>query len=189
MHHQLAAPREIEAAALAACLRAFHEGLHQVARVESQPQQLARGRLAGGGVARLHEGHQPAPLGRVGGRTEAHRRIAVQQPARHLRQHAWPGQRRHVAVAQLPAVGKAGLLARALVALQYGDLVAILGQPPCSGHADHPRSHNRYAHRTCLAIHIESMVQSVVHRARLAQCQYVPEYVPRLRMPATRAYP
>ncbi len=168
-------------------LRAFHEGLHQVPRVESQPQQLARGRLAGGGVARPARRPAASATGRgrrSDGSASANRGPAASpapstaRPARPAAPHSCSSAaRRWQSWSPRPA----------LVALQYGDLVAILGQPPCSGHADHPCSHNRYAHRTCLAIHIESMGQSVVHRARLAQCQYVPEYVPRLWMPATRA--
>ncbi|MCY1218945.1 hypothetical protein D9M72_309010 [compost metagenome] len=146
VHHQLAAPRKIEAGAAVVMMMLFDKRLHQVARIEPQPQQLARGGLAGGGVAHPHEGRQPAPLRRICRGAETHRRIAPQQPARHLGHHARPGQRRHIAVAELPAIGKAGLLGRPVVALQHRHLVAVLGQAPCRRHADHAGAHDHYLH-------------------------------------------
>ncbi|MCY1240170.1 hypothetical protein D9M72_530050 [compost metagenome] len=146
MHHQLAAPRKIEAeaAVLTSVLR--HERLQLVARIETQAQQLACGGLAGAGIAGAHEGGQPAPLRGIGHGAEAHRRIAPQQPTRHLAHHARPCERRHVAVAELPAIGKAGFLARTPVPFQHRHRMPVLGQAPSRCHADHPGAHDHYPH-------------------------------------------
>jgi|UPI0004B5B6F5 hypothetical protein len=65
------------------------------------------------------------------------------------------------------------------MALDHGDFVTIVGQPPRGGHADHTGTHDRYAHPLALRP-VQTMGQSVEHPARLAQCQYVPEYVLKL---------
>ncbi len=138
---QLAAPRKIEIDVVP-----IEEGAHAVARMKGQPQQLARGRIAARGIAGADEGGQPAPLGRVQPRAPAQRRVAAQQPAGHLGQHAGTGQRRHIAVAELPAVGEAGLQPRTVAPLQHRDLMAVVGQLPGGGHADHAGAGDHHLH-------------------------------------------
>lgn len=104
--HQLAVPRKAEGQIGRGCAQRLHAG----PAVERQRQQFARGAVGPLAVAGGDEAQAPAQQRRVQRRPQPQRRITPQQPARHMRQHARPGQRRHIAIAELAAVGVAGAL-------------------------------------------------------------------------------
>ena len=102
-------------------LLAGQESMHQAATVERQREQSARRQVALRPVARQHEFEQPAPLVWIELRVETKRGVAPEQPGRDLREHAGSGERRHVAVRELGAVGEARLQRDAIVAIDDGD--------------------------------------------------------------------
>ncbi len=101
--HELAVGREREGPRLVA-----HPAVQHLAAQPGEAQQalgaLAHARLA----ARAKKAQAPAPLARIRGEPEAHRRIARQEHPGQGPQRRRRGERLDVAVAQLGAVGEAG---------------------------------------------------------------------------------
>ena len=131
-------------------LLAVHESMHQAAAVERQREQPARRQVALRPVAREDEFEQPAPLVWIELRVETKRGVAPQQPGRDLREHAGSGERRHVAVRELGAVGEARLQRDAIVAIDDGDAMPVLGQVVGGGEADHAGAKDDDVHRARL---------------------------------------
>ena len=116
------------------CFSLYHL-VHQLAAVKRQTQE-ARGRqLALRGVAGEHELQAEAPLKIIQARRETQGRIALHEPRRHLGQHTGAGERRHVAIGKLAAVGVAGFETDARVAFNNGHLVAGAREEIGRGHA------------------------------------------------------
>ncbi|MNG99121.1 hypothetical protein D3C79_582850 [compost metagenome] len=96
--------------------------------VQRQAQQVcgigAIDRTAAGGHERAH----PAPLRQVQAGAQFQRRFAAQQPAQRLQRHPGIGQRRDIAIGQLPAIGKAGAARKAVPRLDQVDGKAFAHQ-------------------------------------------------------------
>ena len=113
----------------------------------AQFEQALGGALVDRTAAVGEEGGQPAPLrgGAIG--LEAQRAVGVQQPTQRLQRHAGIGQRRHVAVAELPAVRPARAGGERGLALHQRHPVPRLRQGPGGGDAnDAATDHHELLH-------------------------------------------
>lgn len=83
------------------------------------------------------------PLRRVQLGTKLQRSgIALHHPAQRFQRHAGIGQRRHIAVAELPRVGMTGFFGDARMGLYQGDSLAVAYQRPGCGQADYAATDN-----------------------------------------------
>ncbi len=130
--HQLAVAPPVEA--LQAIL--FAPALQGALAEQGQAQQVRAIALVHRVPAGTEKPRQPAPLRRVQARAQLERRVALEHPAQGLPGHAGIGQRRHIAIGQLPAVGEAGLAAQGLLGLHQGHLEALADQGVGTGQAD-----------------------------------------------------
>ncbi|MCY1173745.1 hypothetical protein D9M73_139200 [compost metagenome] len=98
------------------------------------------------------ECQQPAPLGRVHAQAQAQWRLALQQPAQRLPRHPGISQRRHIAIGQLPAIGKAGGRRQAVAGLDQINRPPFPNQRVGRRQAHHSATDHRYPllHRSSL---------------------------------------
>lgn len=109
----------------------------QLAAAQLRQRQQRRGRpLRLRRRAGAHEAQSPAQLRRLAGEAETQRRAAVEQQRRHLAQRGRRGERLHVAVRQLRAVGHRRAQAGAAGSIEQCHAVAGLGQQVGGGAAD-----------------------------------------------------
>ncbi len=141
LHDELARGRPVEVERLAR-----DEVAQQVAREVGEQQQAAR-RLPGRRrVAGAHEGEQPAPLVRVGLGAEVQRPLGIEQPERHLAEHARPGEGCDVGVGELAAIGEGGAAAGPGLGVHHGDFVPFAGEEVGGGQADDAGAEDEDAH-------------------------------------------
>ncbi len=124
----------LQAVVLDAGLR--HQALECLVAVAPERDQLADVALERGVVALAEEGQRPAPLVRIETGAEQQGRIVAQEPLSDLQRRA--GARPGLAEADrdLGAIGETRLERRFWLAVDDGDLVALLEQIPGGGDAD-----------------------------------------------------
>ncbi|MNS88151.1 hypothetical protein D3C72_1221150 [compost metagenome] len=141
IHNQLAGARQAE----------IHGRIRQH-RVQCVAAEVGQGQQLGGGCARYRcaassqKPRQPQPLRGVQAIVQTQRRISPEHPAWHVGEHAGAGQRRHVAVAELPAVGKAAAHGRPRPLVHQRHVVPRPRQQVRRRHADHARPNYAYPH-------------------------------------------
>ncbi len=130
--HQLAVAREVEIQRIAGhpC---FQRGAAQLCHGQ-QPVSASLRLPAGAGGEKLQA---PCPLRHVGGRAPAQRGVFVQQHGRQGAQGRGAGQGFNVAVAQLPAIGKAGAFARRSLRIHQHHFMPLVAKQIGCGAADH----------------------------------------------------
>ncbi|MNV42958.1 hypothetical protein D3C71_1346610 [compost metagenome] len=124
----------------------FQQRVHDVAAQVGQAQQLRGGRLGDRRAARQGKLQAPTPLMGIQPGPKAQRGILAQQPAGHAGQHARAGQRGHIAIAELAAVGVAGHFRRTRLAVHQHHVVALARQEIGGRHTDHARTDYANAH-------------------------------------------
>ncbi|MNP06125.1 hypothetical protein D3C76_980970 [compost metagenome] len=112
--------------------------------VQGQAQQVGGIAAVDRSPAGSHEGPQPAPLSQVQTWPQLQRRVAAQQPAQGLQRYPGIGQRRHIAVGQLPAIGKAGALGQALARFDQVHCKALAHQGIGCCQTDDAPTNDRY---------------------------------------------
>jgi hypothetical protein len=141
IHHQLAIALIVEVQRLA-----LDQFMHAIAAELAQPEQLRGDFLGHAGAAGTQELEAPGPLAPIKARNETQGRVAVEQPSRQLGQHGRVGQRRHVAVAELRAIGQAGFLGQFVARFQQGNGMPLARQIVGARDANHSATQYAYPH-------------------------------------------
>jgi hypothetical protein len=118
-----------------------------VARVEREVEALDRVVPRAGRQALDQEAQAPQPLPRVGAQPEEQRRVLAPEPFRDLERRLRIRPRLGVGRGDLPAVHERGLERRPLLPVDERDLVAVGGEIPRGGDADHASAEHEDAHR------------------------------------------
>jgi hypothetical protein len=98
------------------------------------------------GRAFAQELQAPQPLAHVGADAEQQRRVFLPEPLQHLQRRARVGPGFGMADRDLPAVGEAGLRGRRGLAVDDGDVVALLAQEIGRGDAEQAGAENEDVH-------------------------------------------
>jgi hypothetical protein len=120
--------------------------LQRLAAVGAQAHDLLDvvPRARGGALAK--EAQAPQPLLRVGAQAEEQRCVFLAQPLEHLQRCAGVGPGLGVADRHLPAVGEAGFGGGRGLAVDHGDVVALLAQEMGRGDAEQAGAEDEDSH-------------------------------------------
>ena len=136
----------LRAEVIVAALMTALKGLHVPAAVRTRWLQVGAIALVHRMPAGTEKPRQPTPLRRVQARAQLERRIRREQQLGQLRPDRGVGQRLHVGVAQLRAVGRARARTR-LRAVDHGHIKPVAAQLPGRGQADDAGAEHAHVRR------------------------------------------